>query len=166
MRYIIIFLIGFFLGGFFGGDLGLFIQKTKSLVLPRSEKQEDKETRVEPKTAEYIPKTKPKVVEVTQSKRPELKQKAAVAVAKKETTPADRETIYAIQVAAFKTKEQASQYVEELSRQEYDAYIAPSGPSEPSKFRVCIGETISMEQAKALNTKLKAKFKDSFIYEF
>lgn len=163
MRYIIIFLIGFFLGGFFGGDLGLFLNKTKNIVLKKDQKEQKDEPLVITATAVNPP---PRVIEIAQPEPKPVEQRVYKAVSPK-TTPADREKIYSVQVASFKTREQANKFVEELIKQEYDAYIPPSRPSEPAnRFRVCIGETISMEQAKSLNTKLKAKFKDSFVYEF
>lgn len=163
MRYIIIFLIGFFLGGFFGGDLGLFLNKTKNLVLKKDQKEQNDEP-VAITATEAQP--QPKVMEIAQPAPKPVEQRVYKAVTPQAAT-AGREKIYSVQVASFKTREQANKFVEELIKQEYDAYIPPSRPSEPAnRFRVCIGETISMEQAKALNSKLKAKFKDSFIYEF
>jgi len=163
MRYIFIFLIGFFLGGFFGGDLGLFLNKTKNLVFNKDQKEQKEEPLTITATEA---KPQPKVIEITQPAPKPVEQKVVKAVTPPAIT-ADREKIYSVQVASFKSREQANKYVAELIKQEYDAYIPPSRPSEPAnRFRVCIGETISMEQAKALNSKLKAKFKDSFIYEF
>ncbi|MBZ0166764.1 MAG: SPOR domain-containing protein, partial [Candidatus Omnitrophica bacterium] len=78
-----------------------------------------------------------------------------------------REQLYTVQVASFKSKQQASKYVEQLVGQQYDAFIAPARNNKPvDRYRVCIGETISPDQAKVLNTKLRSKFKDSFIYSF
>ncbi|MGE0268841.1 MAG: SPOR domain-containing protein [Candidatus Omnitrophota bacterium] len=163
MRYFVIFLIGFFLGGFFGGDLGLLLNKTKNLI---SQKGDQKEKTQTISVVSNGPAPKPKVVEIVQPQPKPAEQKEVKAVPPKEA-PFGREKVYSVQVASFKTREQAAQYVEQLVKQEFDAYIAPSRPSEPvNRYRVCIGETISMEQARALNTKLKPKFKDSFVYQF
>lgn len=80
---------------------------------------------------------------------------------------ADREQLYTVQVASFKTQGQANKYVEQLVQQKYDAFVAPVNREKPVDwYRVCIGETISPDQAKVLSAKLKPKFKDSFIYAF
>ncbi|MBP9854471.1 MAG: SPOR domain-containing protein [Candidatus Omnitrophica bacterium] len=158
MRYVIVFLIGFFVGGFFGGDLGLFFKKTKNIVL---QKTQDEEKSIE---VTDDSESQPIIIEVEQPKPKPIEKK--VVLPPKETH-SGQEKLYTVQVASFKTREQADKYVKDLVNQEFDAYVSPSRPSEPGNFyRVCIGETISLDQAKALNSKLKSKFKDSFVYQF
>ncbi|MCA9394044.1 MAG: SPOR domain-containing protein [Candidatus Omnitrophica bacterium] len=166
-RYIIIFLIGFFLGHAFSGNLGLLLSKTKELALAAVNRNEN------PAPREYAvvstpaprPTEAPEAVAEPREKRTTYQ---AVAVRPKPTpATANREQLYTIQVASFKTKRQATKYVEELVGQQYDAFIAPVHNEKPVDwYRVCIGETISPDQAKILNAKLKSKFKDSFIYSF
>ena len=160
-RYIIIFLIGFFLGHAFSGNLGLLFQKTKELVLGISEPRNEREYRVVAapprEREEYAP------VPVAKKKRTTYR---AVGKKPKPSAPG-REQVYTVQVASFKTKQKATSFVEELVDQQYDAFIAPINTDDPvSRYRVCIGETISPDQAKVLNAKLKSKFRDSFVFSF
>lgn len=168
-RYIIVFLIGFFLGHAFSGNLGLLFQKTKELVLGISQPRVEQEYRVvsaPPRsTSTQTPTRAAAPVPVERNKR--TSYQAVGPKPKPKPTVAGREQLYTVQVASFKTKQRASKYVEQLVGQQYDAFIAPSRSGNPTaRYRVCIGETISPDQAKVLNTKLRTKFKDSFIYSF
>ena len=162
-RYIIIFLIGFFLGHAFSGNLGLLFQKTKELVTGVNEPRPAREYQVAsspppqatPVKAVSEPAEQKKRTTYQAVERPPQKQVAG------------REQMYTIQVASFKTKNQAAKYVEQLVEQKYNAFIAPPQSDKPADwYRVCIGETISPDQAKALSAKLKPTFKDSFIYSY
>lgn len=168
-RYIIVFLIGFFLGHAFSGNLGLLLTRTKDLVVSALNRNEN-----QPSQRQYQVVSKsepaPRVVQVQQSSPPPKKKRTsytAVDSRPKTKQSAQREQLYTVQVASFKTKKQATKYVERLVGQQYDAFIAPVRSDRPADwYRVCIGETISPDQAKVLNSKLKTKFKDSFIYSF
>lgn len=162
MRYLIIFLIGFFLGGFYNGNFLAFGKKVKDLVFKKERSQSivyerEAETRAPRPRAKAIRRTAPVVKTAPREQVPV--QRARVSDG--------HQKVYTVQVASFKRMEQAKKLVRSLTHQEYDAYIAPKNPSKPDDFyRVCVGESISHEQAKIMNRRLKSKFKDSFVYSF
>lgn len=170
-RYIIIFLIGFFLGHAFSGNLGLLLTKTRDLALSVVKRQDSPAPREYQVVSAPSSQTAPPP-SVTAEPEESAERRArttyqAVSIPKKTNPTSNRQQLYTVQVASFKTKQQANKYVEELVGQQYDAFIAPVSSERPVDwYRVCIGETISPDQAKVLSTKLKTKFKDSFIYAF
>ncbi len=164
-RYIIVFLIGFFLGHAFSGNLGLLVSRTKDLVV--SVVKGDRSRPPREFQVVSAPPAAPQAVQTpTEPQRRQRTEYQAVAPRPKQSV-ANREQLFTVQVASFKTRQQAAKYVDELVGQQYDAFIAPVRSDKPADwYRVCIGETISPEQAKVLNAKLKPRFKDSFIYSF
>lgn len=166
-RYIIVFLIGFFLGHAFSGNLGLLLNKTKELVLSAVNRDERPEPPPYQVVSAPAPQTAARPVPVAEERKVRTNYQAVTPPPKAQPAVANREQLYTVQVASFKTKRQATKYVEELVGQQYDAFIAPVHSDKPVDwYRVCIGETISPDQAKVLNAKLRTKFKDSFIYSF
>ena len=171
-RYIIVFLIGFFLGHAFSGNLGLLLTKTRDLVMSVVKRDEPTPREFKVVSAPEPQRVEPQAQRVERhppAQSTERKQRTTYqAVSRpKKSSPNNRHQLYTIQVASFKTKRQATKYVEELVGQQYDAFVAPVRSDRPADwYRVCIGETISPDQAKVLNAKLKTKFKDSFIYSF
>lgn len=167
MRYVIIFLVGFFLGGFFKGNLIDLGVKVKEMVFKEQ---------AEPQTIsddEFVITTsdssrQPRRERVVQRREPIAQPVQKRQVVKAVTKPrASRQKVFTVQVASFKQVKQAKKLVDQLTHQEYDAYIAPKRTDRADDlYRVCVGESASLEQAKSMNRKLKSRFKDSFVYSF
>ncbi len=165
MRYIIIFLVGFFLGGFFKGNLIELGVKAKEMVLQdRSERQPVAEDEFIVTTSQSEREPRRETVVTRRQPVEPVPERQYKAVSKPQPT---RQKVYTVQVASFKQVKQAKKLVDQLTNQEYNAYIAPKKADRPDDlYRVCVGESASLDQAKSMNRKLKSRFKDSFVYSF
>lgn len=171
MRYLIIFLVGFFLGGFYNGNLLAFGKKAKELVFEKTRSEKIVYEREEEVVRERQPKKRqvvravPRREEVTVRPRPKPRVQSKPKAVQRPI--ATREKVYTVQVASFKRMSQAKKMVNSLTNQEYDAYIAPKNPTKPDDYyRVCVGESVTLDQAQVMNRRLRSKFKDSFVYSF
>lgn len=147
-------LICIFVGGFLAG--GIYFSNTAnvySTVKERIVKNKDKVVLNQKVAGVVIPKA---TMDMPSKTEPVEKPKVE-----------DGRNIFTVQVASFKDLAQAKQYVDTLSKEDYDAYIAPADlVSNKGWYRVCIGESIDKAQAFANHEKLKAKFKGSFVQVF
>lgn len=77
----------------------------------------------------------------------------------------ENKRIYTVQVASFRKISQAEKYVAAIQQKGFDAYIAPRTKRD-GLYRICIGESLSKDQALENHARLKSEFKDSFVQVF
>lgn len=150
IKYFLVFVLGVAVGSFFPVQSKQTLAKARNLIFSRERKATLAQNNEAPKE------TKKTTIKETAPETPKMAAK-----------PQKAAPVYTVQVASFKELAQANKMVKELITKQYNAYIAPIDLQKPNGwYRVCIGESPTLQQAKAYQATIKSQFKDSFIQAF